>query len=174
MTFPFSLDDRRHDAGANRTAAFTDGEAQLLLHGDRHDQVHFHRDVIARHHHLGAFRQMHHSSDVRRAEVELRAVIGEERRVTTALLLRENVGFGLELGVRLYRTRLAQNLTAFDFLALGAAQQRTDVVARLTLIEQLAEHFHAGDHSLDGRTNANDLDFLAHFDDAALDATGHH
>jgi hypothetical protein len=39
---------------------------------------------------------------------------------------------------------------ALDFLALGAAEQRTDVVAGLALIEQLAEHFDAGDGGLLG------------------------
>ena len=32
----------RHDAGADGAAAFADGEAQLLFHGDRNDQFHFH------------------------------------------------------------------------------------------------------------------------------------
>jgi hypothetical protein len=36
-----------------------------------------------------------------------------------------------------------QHLTALDVLALGAAQQRADVVARLALVEQLAEHLDA-------------------------------
>jgi len=40
--------------------------------------------------------------------------------------------------VRLDRTRLAQHLATLDFLALGTAQQRADVVAGLALIEQLA------------------------------------
>src|SRR5690606_21900680 len=41
---------------ANRTAALADGEAQLLLHGDRHDQFHIDRHIVARHHHLRALR----------------------------------------------------------------------------------------------------------------------
>src|SRR5215472_16635563 len=168
------LDDRGNHAGADGAAAFTDGEAQLLFHRDRHDQVHFHVHVVARHHHLGAFRQMHDAGHVGGAEVELRTVVGEERGVTTALLLGENVGFSLELGVRLDRTRLAQHLTALDFLALGAAEERADVVARLALIEQLAEHFDTGDGGLLRRTQTDDLDFLADLDDAALDTAGHH
>ncbi len=38
---------------------------------------------------------------------------------------------------------LQSTWAALDFLALGAAQQRADVVAGLALIEQLAEHFDA-------------------------------
>ena len=134
----------------------------------------FHGDVVARHHHLGALGQVHHAGHVRRAEVELRAVVGEERGVATALLLRQDVGLGLELGVRLHRTRLAQHLAALDVLALRAAQQRADVVARLALVEQLAEHLDAGHRRLHRVLQADDLDFLADLDDAALDATGHH
>ncbi len=105
-------------------------------------------DVVARHDHLGAFRQVNHAGHVGGAEVELRTVVGEERRVTAALFLGEDVGLSLELRVRLDRTRLAEHLAALDFLALGAAQQRADVVASLALIEQLAEHFDAGDDRL--------------------------
>src|SRR6266540_5596029 len=46
-----SLDDARHHAGADGAAALADGEAKLLLHGDRHDQLDRHRDVVPRHHH---------------------------------------------------------------------------------------------------------------------------
>src|SRR3546814_8872135 len=58
------------------------------LFRSRRDQLDRHGHVVARHHHLRAFRQRHHARHVRRAEVELRAVVGEERRVTAALLLR--------------------------------------------------------------------------------------
>src|SRR5882672_132504 len=108
------------------------------------------------------------------AEVELRPVVGEERGVTAALVLGQDVGLGLELGVRLHRTRFAQHLTALDFLALGAAQQRADVVAGLALVQELAEHLNAGDDGLLRIAQAHDLDFLADLDDAALDAAGHH
>ena len=95
------LDDARHHAGADGAATFADRETKLFFHGDRHDQVHFHRHVVARHHHLGAFRQMHDTGHVGGAEVELRTVVGEERGMTAALFLGQDVGFGLELGVRL-------------------------------------------------------------------------
>src|SRR5712671_6688136 len=168
------LDDAGDHAGADGAAALADRETKLLFHRDWHDQVHFHRDVVARHHHFGAFGQMHHPGHVGSAEVELRAVVGEERRVTAPLLLGEDVGLGLELGVRLDRTRLAQHLATLDFLALGPAQQRADVVAGLALIQELAEHFDAGDDGLLGIAQTNDFDFLADLDHAALDTAGHH
>src|SRR3546814_2785864 len=78
----------------------------------------------------------------------------------------------LELGVRSDAARLGQHLPALHVVTLGAAQQQARVVARLALVEQLAEHLHARDRGLLGRTDADDLDFLADLDDPALDATG--
>ena len=88
--------------------------------------------------------------------------------------LRQHVDLGRELRVRLDRAGLAQHLAALDFFALGAAQQHADVVARLALVQQLAEHLHARADGLQRRLDAHDLDFLADLDDAALDPAGHH
>src|SRR5207237_1659433 len=54
------------------------------------------------------------------------------------------------------------------------AQQRTDVVAGLALVEQFAEHLNARDNGLLRRAQTDNLDFLADLDDAALDTAGHH
>src|SRR6185312_13653894 len=78
------LNDLGDHAGAHGTAAFADRKPQTFLHRDRVDQRHHHFDVVARHHHLHPRRQLHRTGDVRRAEVELRTVALEERRVTTA------------------------------------------------------------------------------------------
>ena len=91
---------------------------------------------------------LHDAGHVGGAEVELRAVVVEERRVTAALFLLQDVDLGLELLVRRDRARLGQHLAALDVLALDAAEQRADVVARLALVEQLAEHLDAGDDRL--------------------------
>src|SRR3954462_14051554 len=82
------LSDRDDDAGTDRFAALTDGEALLLLHGDRRDQLDVHGGVVARHDHLGARRQRALAGHVGGAEVELRAIIVEERRMPPALVLR--------------------------------------------------------------------------------------
>src|SRR5207248_11290968 len=95
-----------------------------------------------------------------------------ERRVTAALLLREDVDLALELRVRLDAARLGQHLAALDVLFLDAAQQHADVVARDALVEQLAEHLDAGDDLLLGGLEADDLDFLADLHLAALDPAG--
>ena len=55
------------------------------------------------------------------AEIKLRPVVGEKRRVSAALLLGQNIGLGGELGVRRHRPGLGQNLAALNILALGAA-----------------------------------------------------
>src|SRR3954454_23758168 len=90
------LDNARHHARTDRSAALADREAELFFHRDRHDQVHFHGDVVARHHHLGTLRQMHHAGHVGGAEVELRTVVGEERGVATSLFLGEDISLSLE------------------------------------------------------------------------------
>src|SRR5216110_2957695 len=66
------LDDAGDNSGTNRAAALADGEAKFLLHRDRHDQGDLHRDVVARHHHLGAGRQGDDAGHVGGAEIELR------------------------------------------------------------------------------------------------------
>src|SRR5438128_12254542 len=86
------LNDARDDARTDGAAALADGEAKLLLHRDRYDQRDLHRDVVARHHHLGAGRQGDDAGHVGGAEIELRPVVGEERRMTATLFLRTDVG----------------------------------------------------------------------------------
>src|SRR4051812_35110562 len=168
----FLFDDLGNGSGADGAAALTDGEARARFERHRRHQLAADLGVVARHHHLDPFRQLQRAGDVGGADVELRAVAVEERRVPAALLLREDVGRALELGVRLDAARLRQHLAALDVVFFHAAQQHADVVPRLARIEQLAEHFDAGDHLLLGRLEADDLDFLADLDAAALDAAG--
>src|ERR671916_292377 len=134
------LDDVGDHSRSDGAAALADGEAQALVHGDRLDQLDRHLHVVAWHDHLRALREVGDAGHVGRAEVELRSVAVEERRVTAALLFLEAVDLRLELRVRGDRARLAQDLTALDVLALDSAQQAADVVARLALVEDLAEH----------------------------------
>src|SRR6185312_11944601 len=81
------FNDLRNDAGADGAAAFTDGEAQLLFHRDRDDQLDFAGDIVARHHHFRARRQLDDARHVGGAEIELRTIIGEEGRVTATFIL---------------------------------------------------------------------------------------
>src|SRR4051812_6917109 len=130
---------------ADGAATLADGEAQALLHGDRLDELDRHLGVVARHDHLGALGEGHHAGHVRRAEVELRAVVVEERRVPATLVLAEDVDVRLEVRVRRRGARLDDDLAALDVLTLDAAQEQAHVLAGLALVEQLAEHLDAGD-----------------------------
>src|SRR6201993_1954138 len=167
------LDDLDDPAGADGAATLADREPQTLVHGDGLDQLHIDVGVVTGHHHLGALRQRHHTGHVGGAEVELRTVVVEERRVPTALVLGQDVDAALEVGVRRGGAGFHDDLSALDVLALDTTQQQTDVVAGLPLVEQLAEHFHTGDRGLGaGRLDADDLDFLVYVDHAALDTAG--
>src|SRR5262249_43834904 len=130
------LEDLHDLAGADGAAALANGEGQALLHGDRLDQVDLHLGVVTRHDHLGALGQLDDAGDVRGAEVELRAVVLEERRVPATLVLGQDVDLRLELGVRGVGARLDEHLAALDVLTLDATQQQADVLARATLVEQ--------------------------------------
>src|SRR3989338_11074087 len=91
-----------------------------------------------------------------------------------AFVFAQHVDLGGELGVRLDAARFAQYLAALDFFALGAAQQHPDVVPGLALVKQFAEHFHAGTGGLQGGFDADDFEFFADLDHAALDTAGYH
>ena len=89
--------------------------------------------------------------------------------MTAALFLRQNIHLRVEVRVRMNGTRLRQNLTALDLVALYAAEKKTDVVARDRLIEELAEHFNArndGAALFFGETD--DLDGVGNLDGTAL------
>src|SRR5947209_17756543 len=122
-SLPLLLDDLGDDASTNGAAALADGEPEALIHGDRLDHLDLHVRVVARHDHLLAVRQLDRAGDVGRPEVELRPVAVEERRVTATFVLPEDVDLGLEVRVRVDRTRLRENLAALDLLALRSAAE---------------------------------------------------
>src|SRR5205823_11450447 len=86
---PLLLDCRDH-AGADGAAALANREAQSLVHGDWLDQLDVHVRVVARHDHLLALRELDRARHVRGAEVELRPVVVEERRMPAALRSEEH------------------------------------------------------------------------------------
>ena len=83
----YLVDNLGDYAGANRPAALSNSESQLLVKRHRHDQLDVHLDVVARHNHLDAIRQLDLTSYVGRPDVELRLVSVEERSMPTALVL---------------------------------------------------------------------------------------
>src|SRR3954452_2668711 len=162
------------DPGADGATALTNGEPQALVHGDRLDQLDLHLGVLTRSDELAALGQLHDAGYVGRAEVELRPIAGDERRVTAALLLLQAVDLRLVLGVRRDRAGLGEDLAALDLLALRASQQAPDVVARAALVEDLAEHLDTGHHRLGRILDPDDLDLVAGVDDPLLDPAGRH
>src|SRR6185312_16744550 len=168
------LDDLADGASADGPAAFADGEPEALLHGHRRVQRDLQLDVVARHHHLRALRKLRRARHVRRAEVELRPVAVEERRVTSAFFLRQHVHLALEVRVRRNRTGLRQHHAALHIFLRDAAQQEASVVARQTLVQLLLEHLDAGADRLARLAEADDLALLAYLHLAALDAARHH
>src|SRR5512132_1566212 len=115
------------DARAHGAATLADGEPEALIHGDRLDQLDLHVRVVARHDHLLALRELDRAGHVRRAEVELRPVAVEERRVASALVLRQDVDLGVEVRVRGDRPRPRADLAALDVLALRTTEENTGV-----------------------------------------------
>src|SRR5919197_5102182 len=147
---------------ANRSTALPDREPKAFVHRDRLDQRDLELLVVPGHHHLHALGELHDARDVGRAEVELRPVAVEERRVAAALFLGQAVDLGLELGVRRDRAGLSEPLPALDLLALGPAEKTAAVVPRLPLVEQLPEHLDAGhDRLVDLRVDPDDLHLVA-------------
>src|SRR5919201_4820354 len=136
------FDDLRHHARADGTAALADGEAEAVLAGDGSDERDLEIRVVPWDDHLLALGQGHFAGDIGGPDVELRLVPGEEGRVAAALLLGEHVRLGHERLVRLHRGRLREDLAALDVVAFDPAQEHADVVPRLALVEELAEHLH--------------------------------
>ena len=90
----------RGHLGANGPATLTDGEPEAFLHGDGLDQLDVDGRVVPGHDHLGALGELDRPGHVRGPEVELGAVVVEERRVPASLLLGEHVDLPVEHRVR--------------------------------------------------------------------------
>ncbi len=168
------LDDFGYDASADGTTAFTDSEAQTIFHRDGFDQSDSHLDVVTWHYHFNAFWQLAVTSHVSSTEVELWTVAFEERSMTTAFFLAQNVHFSGELGVRLNGTWLNQNLATLNVVTLGATQQNAAVLASTTFVEQLAEHFNAGAGGFLSVAQTNDLNFFLDANDTTLNTASYH
>src|SRR5262245_54967650 len=110
-----------HATRADGFAAFANCEPNSLLHGYRRDQLNLDRDVVSGHDHFHAIRQFNSAGDISRPEVKLRPIIGEERSVTPAFLLAQDVNFPLEFLVRRDGAGLGDYLSALDLLLLETA-----------------------------------------------------
>src|SRR5882724_4353819 len=70
--------------------------------------------------------------------------------------------------------RSSQNLAAFNTFLFNPTEKNTDIVASLTAIEQLAEHFNSGHDGRDGVPQTDDLDRIIDLDYATFDTTRSH
>src|SRR6266566_667920 len=154
------LQDLGGHAGADGAAAFADRKPQLLLHRDRRDQLDRHLRVVPRHHHFDAGGEFHRPRHVRRPQVKLRPIAFEKRRVPTPLLLRQHVHLALKLRVRRDALRLRQHHPPLHVVFLDAPEQEPDIIPRLPLVQQLAEHLHPRHHHLLVRPKPHHLHFL--------------
>ena len=125
------------------------------------DQLDGHLNVVARHAHLGASRKLANAGNVGCSEVELRTIVVEERSMTAALILGQNVHLSGELLMALYGTALNKPLSSLDLVSLNATKQSADVVAGLSLIQKLTEHLDTGYNGLSGLLmDTNDLNLV--------------
>src|SRR5439155_21194494 len=116
--------------------------------------------------------QLGGTGHVRGAEVELRAIAAEERRVPPALFLGQDVHLAGELLVRGDALGRGQYLPALDVVLFHAAEEHADVVARDSLVQRLLELLDAGDDGVARVAEAHDLDAFADLALAALDTPG--
>ncbi len=128
----------------NGAATFTDSEAETLVAGNRSDEFHDDFYVVTRHYHFYTFGKGDFTGYVKCADVELGTIVVVERSVTATFFLLQDIYRSLELAVGLNNTRVADNHTALDVFLVDTAEKETNVVTSFTLIEELAEHFDAG------------------------------
>ena len=133
------LVDSDYSAGAYGSAALTDSEAETYLDSDRSDKLNVHLYVIAGHAHLCALGKRNGTGNVSGSEIELGTIVVEERSMTAALVLGQNVNLAAELGVGVNGAGLRKNLTSLDLGSLNAAEQNAYVVACLSIVQRSEE-----------------------------------
>ena len=128
------------------TTTFADSETKTYVTCYRVNQIHLDGHVVTGHHHFHTLRQLDFAGYVERADVELRTIVIVERRVATAFLFLQDIYLSLEFGVGFHFTRVRDHHTTFDFVFVDTAKQQTYVVTCLSFVQDLAEHFHTGNH----------------------------
>jgi hypothetical protein len=121
--------------------------------------------VVARHHHLFVLGQLNGARHVRRAEVKLRTVVVEERRVTATFVLGQHIDLSREVRVRLDASRAC---TALGRAARLRAWCRAAKCPRCRPLDPGPAACGTSPRqcrwSFACRLDADDLDFFAHFD----------
>ena len=157
------FDDGGDDAGADRAPAFADRES-AASRPSRSAQSGSHPSRCCRpaspSPSLPADPPSRH---VRRAEVKLRTIVREERRVTAPFFLRQHVALALELRVRRDRARLRQNLAALNIFTADPTQQQPTLSPASPWSSSLRNISTPVHRRLRRVADADNLDFLATF-----------
>ena len=115
---------------------------------------------------------MKRSSHVDGAEVELRTVTFYDGGAASALVFRQCVHVGFEIGICGDGPRCGEHHAAGEIRFLGAAKEDAHVIAGLSFVEKLAEHLDASDQERSGFAKADAFNGIGYVDDAALNAPG--
>ena len=159
-------------ASANGAATFTDGELGTLFHSDWVDEFDGEGNVVTRHDHVGSSWKGDGAGDIGGAEEELWTIAVEEVGVTAAFFFLQDIGSSGELVVWDDGARFGKNLSTLDLVMVDTTEKCADVVAALSEVKGLAEHFETGNDGLLGWTDTDDFSFVADFDDTTLDTAG--
>ena len=95
----------------------------------------FHLYVVAWHNHFNSIRENNLAGYIGSAYIELRFITLKERCMTASFLFGKDISFGITFGMRSNTARFGDNLTSFDVIAFNAAEKKTYVITRLTLIK---------------------------------------
>ena len=93
--------------------------------------------------------------------------------MTAAFVFGKHIDFCVKLCVRSNRTWLTKNLATLNFFTGNTADQCADIVASLTGVEQLTEHFNTGNGGLRGIFDTNDFTFITNIHDAGFNTAGY-
>src|ERR1700681_3352232 len=92
--------------------------------------------------------------------------------MSPTLFLGQHVDLGVELRVRRDRSRLGQHHSTLHVLLVDTAEEESNVVTSLAVVQKLPEHLDASDDGLLVRVKPDQSDFLPDLDLAALDSSG--
>jgi hypothetical protein len=93
--------------------------------------------------------------------------------MSTAFFLRQHIHLTLELRMGLDAAWLTDYLSTLKLFLFNTTKEATNVIAGLTFIKCLLEHFNTGNGGgHDFRIEANDFSHITDLDDASFDTTG--
>ncbi len=92
--------------------------------------------------------------------------------MTAAFFLLQDVNLSGELGVRSDGAGFSDNLAALDVLTVDTAEKNTCVVACLSEVEGLTEHFDTGNDGSRGGFNTDDFNGFLNLDGTTLNSAG--